>query len=290
MPETLYAAFSDYKMAEKAVGALLDHGMRKEDISLISNAPGNHESHAENGITTTTGADAAAGAAKGAGIGLAVGALGALASLLIPGFGLVTGGGALATALGAAAGTTAGGAVAGGMTGYLQDQGVEEVAAVDYEEAVKRGGAVVELHLPSNDVGSLQAEQLLNKYAASNIRRGSGAGRTALDPTMVSATPTAPLPAVETVPIGQAFAEFDPEFQTDYRTRFATGRAYSDYEPVYRYGYDLASDTRYRDRDWLAIESDARSNWKGQSTWDEVKDGVRHAYDRVRSGNRIRQA
>lgn len=167
----LYASFSDYKNAERAVGALLDHGINNEDVSLIArNQDGkNHESHAEHGITTTTGADAAAGAAKGAGVGLAVGALGVLASLLIPGFGLVTGGGALATALGAAAGTTAAGAVSGGVAGALQDQGVDTEVARNYEAELERGGAVVQVSVPSGKLTQVEAEQILAKYSATNV-------------------------------------------------------------------------------------------------------------------------
>lgn len=169
----IYASFQDYKMAEKAVGALLDHGVLKEDISLVGPADGkDHEAHAQSGVTTTTGADAAAGAAKGAGIGLAVGALGALASLLIPGFGLVIGGGALATAMASAAGTTAAGAVAGGVTGFLQDQGVDKVAAQDYEDAIKNGGALVEVLTPSKDVTAAQVEEILTKYGANKFHNG----------------------------------------------------------------------------------------------------------------------
>jgi hypothetical protein len=303
MSETLYATFSDYKMAEKAVGALLDHGLNKDAVTLIANNSGDHESHAEHGITTTTGADAAAGAAKGAGIGLAVGALGALASLLIPGFGLVTGGGALATALGAAAGTTAGGAAAGGLAGFLQDQGVDEAAALDYEAAVKRGGALVELHLPSGDIGSVQAEQILNKYNATNIRRGgtglSGSTGTAAGSIAGSSMGTT-MPAGNTTSgtVGStgtgytSFNDYDTEFQSDYQTRFSgarwQGRSYNEFQPAYSYGYELANDSRFRDRDWMSIENDARSGWKHQSAWEDMKDAVRHSYDRVRTGMRTR--
>jgi hypothetical protein len=128
MNQTIYASFADIELAEKATGALMDYGMRSEDISLIA-----HENHvnryaavneeavddsyntmvvdrtapvyekeglgAKSGLSTTTAADAGVGAAKGAGIGLGVGVLAGLASLAIPGFGLVLGGGALATAL-----------------------------------------------------------------------------------------------------------------------------------------------------------------------------------------------
>lgn len=186
MSETIYARFDDYKNAERAVGALLDHGVDKDDVSLLTNQVDKdgdntkHEGHAKNGITTTTGADAASGAAKGAGVGLVVGALGALASLTIPGFGLVTGGAALATALGAAAGTTAAGAVSGGVAGFLQDQGVAADAAAGYEEAVKNGGALVSVSVPSKKVTRLDAEQILAKYGVNSVNAGGPLVRTAV--------------------------------------------------------------------------------------------------------------
>ena len=39
MGNTLYAAFADAGQAEKAAGALLDYGVRSEDISLVRQAP-----------------------------------------------------------------------------------------------------------------------------------------------------------------------------------------------------------------------------------------------------------
>ena len=35
MGNTIYAAFADPSQAEKATGALLDHGVRPEDISVV---------------------------------------------------------------------------------------------------------------------------------------------------------------------------------------------------------------------------------------------------------------
>jgi len=127
------------------------------------------ERAAKQGISTTTPGDAAAGAAKGAGIGLGVGVLAALASLVIPGFGLVVGGGALATAIAGAAGATAAGAIAGGVHGYLKDQGVPDEVAVDYDNAVKHGGAILALTLPSGNVDEAKAREILAKYHASNV-------------------------------------------------------------------------------------------------------------------------
>jgi hypothetical protein len=178
MQETLYASFADYRNAEKASGALLDRGLRQEDLSVIATTaaydkrihdPERVEQHAKAGITTTTGHDAAKGAAKGAGIGAAVGAAAVVASLFIPGLGLVTGAGALATALGALVGTTAAGAAVGALAGYLKDQGVPHDVATKYEDAVKRGGAIIAAALPSGNVDRRTAEEILLKYDAADL-------------------------------------------------------------------------------------------------------------------------
>jgi hypothetical protein len=279
MGNTIYASFADPSLAEKAAGALLDHGVRSEDLSIVSShtdasgqtttssssygasrgdgdndlknagdagmgymaAAGdkvaeagnrtmagihdalgndageakyeaaadrqNRESHqhmgaagseardatdmsgsggttsrstdtdsgddiensAKHGISTTTGADAGAGAVKGAGWGLGIGAAAALASLFIPGVGLVVGGGALATALGGLAAATGAGAAAGAVTGYLKDQGVDEHVAADYDRTVQGGGAVLAVTAPSGDCSREEIQEVLTKYGASNV-------------------------------------------------------------------------------------------------------------------------
>ncbi|MCC2667628.1 MAG: hypothetical protein K0Q72_99 [Armatimonadetes bacterium] len=189
MAETLYASFASPADAERAVGALLDHGIKDEDISLVA-----HESYgqpvsrtvdeldeddtvehddpvaaAKHGISTTTAADAGSGAITGAGVGLGVGAIAAIASLFLPGIGLITGGGALAAALVGAAATTAAGGVVGGVTGYLKDQGVPDFHAERYDETVRGGGAVIGIRVPSNNVDRAEIEDLLGKYNAHDL-------------------------------------------------------------------------------------------------------------------------
>ncbi len=173
--KTIYASFADAAQAEKAAGALLDYGVRAEDISLVARVSGpdattdpdeadDTKLAAKSGISTTTPGDAAAGAAKGAGIGLGAGIAAALASIFIPGFGLVAGGGALALALGGAAGATAAGAVAGGVTGYLKDQGVPDEAVSRYAADYEAGGAILEVTVPSKDVDEASAQEVIAKY------------------------------------------------------------------------------------------------------------------------------
>lgn len=178
MGQTLYVAFADRGRAEKAAGALLDHGVRKEDVSIVIDHAGDDDLNrdptaldraAKEGISTTTGADAGAGAATGAGYGLGAGVIAGLAALFVPGVGLVYGGGALATAIAAAAGATVAGAVAGGVTGYLKDQGVPETAAHAYVGHLRNGGAMVELSLPSDKVDVATGRDIVAKYGGTNV-------------------------------------------------------------------------------------------------------------------------
>ncbi|HWD37986.1 MAG TPA: hypothetical protein VG944_04005 [Fimbriimonas sp.] len=176
MLSTIYSSFETPQMAEKAAGALMDYGVKADHLSIIfpngySTNDGKHtmtadeaESSAEKGITTTTGGDAASGAAKGAGIGLGVGILAGLASVLVPGVGIVLGGGALALALGGTAASTAAGAVAGGVTGYLKDQGVPDVQAETYEQVLRGGGAIVSVMPEYDKVSQSEIMGVLAKY------------------------------------------------------------------------------------------------------------------------------
>ena len=62
------------------------------------------------------------------------------------------------------------------------------------------------------------------------------------------------------------------------------GVYYDRYEPAYRYGYTLASDNRYTGKEWTAIEAEARRDWEknNQGAWEDFKDAIRYAWDRVR--------
>lgn len=162
----LFSAFDDTALAEKAIGALLDHGIPAESISVVcgtESASQELDRASKHGVTTTTAADAKSGAEKGAGAGLAAGALGALASLFIPGFGIVVGSGALATAMISLAATTAAGALTGGVVGYLRDQGVDSQIAECWQQNLGNGGALIAVELcEQHPLDEIQA--ILEKY------------------------------------------------------------------------------------------------------------------------------
>ncbi len=85
-----------------------------------------------------------------------------------------------------------------------------------------------------------------------------------------------------------AYTDFDKDFQTDFGTRYAgKNYKYTTYEPVYRYGYTLATNDAYKGQDWDRVEAQARTEWQktnpGQQ-WQDVKDNIRYAWDKVRKG------
>lgn len=76
------------------------------------------------------------------------------------------------------------------------------------------------------------------------------------------------------------------DFRTHHRETYgATGRDFGYYEPAYRYGYDMARDERFRDRDFADAEADLRRGYAerhDEGLWEETKDAVRSAYERAR--------
>ena len=90
----------------------------------------------------------------------------------------------------------------------------------------------------------------------------------------------------------QDFAIYDPIFRKHYATAFAgKSAAYTEYEPAYRYGYELRRNERYRGRDWAALEADARHDWEARhpSTWERFKDAIRYGWENI-TGNGAEQS
>jgi uncharacterized protein (TIGR02271 family) len=84
----------------------------------------------------------------------------------------------------------------------------------------------------------------------------------------------------------QDFATYNDDFRKHYGTAFGTsGVAYAEYEPAYRYGYELGTNERYRGRDWAALEAEARRDWEARhpSTWERFKEAIRYGWDKVRA-------
>jgi hypothetical protein len=88
-------------------------------------------------------------------------------------------------------------------------------------------------------------------------------------------------------PLGDicGYDAFEVDFRGHHHTNAARRRGpYEHYRVVYRYGYDLGADTRYRSAEWSAVEQDARPRWEERNpgTWDEFKETIRYAWNKAR--------
>jgi hypothetical protein len=87
--------------------------------------------------------------------------------------------------------------------------------------------------------------------------------------------------------MSRTFDTYDRDFRTDWERSYrSSGYGYERYQPAYQYGYSLATEKRYRGRDWNEIERDARLDWETRhpaDAWDDFKNAVRHAWQRVRA-------
>jgi hypothetical protein len=93
----------------------------------------------------------------------------------------------------------------------------------------------------------------------------------------------------DAVDVDDWYDEYEPNFRRHYYTYYAYGPyPYGRYIPAYRYGYELAHDTRYTDRDWDDITKDAAHDWdnKFEGAWDDFKDAVRHGWEKAKSAGR----
>jgi uncharacterized protein (TIGR02271 family) len=78
---------------------------------------------------------------------------------------------------------------------------------------------------------------------------------------------------------------YDPDFRNHWQTTYSrSGSTFDRYQPAYRYGYTLATDDRYRGRQWRDIEPEVHRSWEAQNqgTWEEFKDSIQYSWDKVR--------
>jgi hypothetical protein len=82
----------------------------------------------------------------------------------------------------------------------------------------------------------------------------------------------------------------DSYWQKQYSSRpYGAGSTYDQWRPAYRFGYESAQ--RYQGRQWNDVERDLERDWDtyqhrgdSRSTWQQVKDAARDAWNRV-TGN-----
>jgi uncharacterized protein (TIGR02271 family) len=94
---------------------------------------------------------------------------------------------------------------------------------------------------------------------------------------------------VERAPAGAERAGASQGDDADFRRHWTeTGRSrglpYEQSDPAYRFGHELAGDGRDDNRDWAAIEPEARRRWEERhpGTWERFADSIRYAWERAR--------
>jgi len=83
--------------------------------------------------------------------------------------------------------------------------------------------------------------------------------------------------------VASSFDTYDPDFRSNYKSLYSGKGKYERYQPAYQYGYTLATDSRYRGRNWSEIEPEVRKSWntQNQNSWEEFKDAVQYGWDKV---------
>jgi uncharacterized membrane protein len=307
MAKTVVALYDDFNTAQKAVQDLRDNDFPGDDISLVANnAEGRYDQYVGAGRERSvakdedhvsrgeeTGISAGAGALAGGVGGLLLG----LGLFAVPGIGP-------ALAAGPIAGTLAGaglGAAAGGLSGWLFHAGMPEEEARSYEEGVRRGGTLIAV--TTSDARAERATGILNQHHPVDMRQRSAEWQNSNPP--INEVGVAPYqgetinreheyyethpenPGGQRGPAGSSgYNAYVPDFENHYTSNFGgCNYPFDAYQPGYRYGYDLANDSRYRDRNWSEVEPEARRQWeeRNPATWSQFKDAIHYAWDKAHS-------
>lgn len=302
MAKTIVGSFDRLDDAHEAVRALQENGFPAGDISLIANnVAGQYGTEgqlpgAAPATLSDTGAGAATGAAAGGILGGTAGLIVGLMGLAIPGIGPIVAAGPLAATL-AGAGA---GAVAGGLIGGLTGVGVPEEEAEIYAESVRRGGALVTVR--AEDSRATEAAKILRSGGAVDIERRAeawrGQGWQHHDPTAQPMTTeqlrqerdlygmpvtSATASSMDKLRDDASWREQARHFRMHHAEDYGTA-AFDEFEPAYRYGWGLGSESRYRGRAWPEIESSVRRDWEAHypdSAWNRFKLAVRRGWERT---------
>lgn len=168
---------------------LVNHGELKDEKSEI-----HHQAKA--GVSVVSLDPPAKSVKKGAAVGFGVGAAAALATIAIPGVGLVIGSGVMAAALTAIAGGVGTGAAAGAAIGYVGGTGTgnpfgaasEFLAKQGFSEAqiglashiVKEGGALLAVNYDGVQVTKKSLQEIVTRFGGmeripnGHIKQGDG--------------------------------------------------------------------------------------------------------------------
>ena len=179
MASTVVGLFDDRSDAHGAVQDLMAAGYAKDKVSLVATDPsGEYQKYGIDSEGNLAGEGAASGLVSGTVVGGLLGAAIGLGTIFFPPAGVLLAGPLLGLVAGAAAG-----AATGGILGGLIGLGIPKEHADTYAEGVRRGGTLVTVTVPDEEVGRVR--ELLDRDGAVDIeQRGDyyrNSGHTAYD-------------------------------------------------------------------------------------------------------------
>lgn len=173
MRDTLFATFATIHNAELALGALLDHGVNRQDLSVIlcdprriTSSDSGTASASPNEAETGSSSETAERSGNYAGLGYDICFLAGLHPSTHSGDGILLGKGSISQAL---VEMTGGGATEHSVMGtlrFLIDQGVPCESVLIYSQVIKDGGALVSISVPSGDLSEFEIRNLLTKHTS----------------------------------------------------------------------------------------------------------------------------
>jgi len=171
---TVVALYDTFRSAKEAVTEIVQAGGSRDHIAMLANdSTGDHPplsinpawAREEFDTDSTSQSGIVTGAELGIGVGGILGFLVGIGTIAIPGIGPLI---ALGTWASVAAGATAGGVV-GGVIGALTDRGVSDEDAHLYAEGLRRGGTLVTMVVPADQVDKMT--QIFKKHGAVDIEK-----------------------------------------------------------------------------------------------------------------------
>jgi hypothetical protein len=168
-----------------------------------------------------------------------------------------------------------------GLRSLLLDLGVPESEVSTYTEAVRRGGTLVVVQ--ANEEQAQRGLDILHGQHPGACQAGHPhwqyIGHVGVVSQGDATRHTAP-GTMDTPGLARAEADFRQHHRATATTE--SGLTYMEYEPAYRYGYDVGQ--RFPEQDWGTLEGALREGWERwhPGTWERFKGAIRYGWDTVR--------
>jgi hypothetical protein len=168
-----------------------------------------------------------------------------------------------------------------GLRAMLLNLEVSENEASLYVEAVRRGEVMVVVE--ASDAQADMVVDILHGRRSGNGLAGHTQWRYVDNVGVVSHDDPAQHPVHGTAD-ASGFARYAANFREHHtKTVTESGLTYMEYEPAYRYGYDVGA--HYPDQDWVTLEEGIRRGWElwHPGTWERFKGAIRHGWNTFRA-------